>query len=73
MARFADPVTLRLFVAVCEERSIARAAGREALVASAVSKRIAAIEDRLGTPVLVRGRPRRSANGAPSRRGARSA
>ncbi len=51
-----DPVTLRLFVAVCETGSIARAAGREALVASAVSKRIGAIEDRLGTPLLVRGR-----------------
>ncbi|MFM1988916.1 MAG: hypothetical protein RJA99_1873 [Pseudomonadota bacterium] len=51
-----DPVTLRLFVAVCEERSIARAASREALVASAVSKRVAAVEARLGTPVLVRGR-----------------
>lgn len=51
-----DPVTLRLFVAVCDERTIARAAAREALVASAVSKRIAAIEARLGTAVLVRGR-----------------
>lgn len=56
MARDFDPVTLRLFVAVCEEGNIARAAEREAIVASAVSKRIAAIEDQIGTPLLVRGR-----------------
>ena len=56
MARHFDPVTLRLFVAVCEERSIARAAQREAIVASAVSKRIAAIEADVGAPLLVRGR-----------------
>lgn len=51
-----DPVTLRLFIAVCEERNIARAAEREAIVASAVSKRIAAIEAAVGAPLLVRGR-----------------
>jgi DNA-binding transcriptional LysR family regulator len=51
-----DPVTLRLFTAVCEERNIARAAEREAIVASAVSKRIAAIEADVGAPLLVRGR-----------------
>ena len=56
MPRHFDPVTLRLFVAVCEERNIARAAEREAIVASAVSKRIAAIEAEIGTPLLVRGR-----------------
>jgi DNA-binding transcriptional LysR family regulator len=56
MARTFDPVTLRLFVAVCEERNIARAAERESLVASAVSKRIAAIEAEIGAPLLVRGR-----------------
>jgi DNA-binding transcriptional LysR family regulator len=56
MAPEFDPVTLRLFVAVCEEGNIARAAAREALVASAVSKRIAAVEARIGTPLLVRGR-----------------
>lgn len=56
MARDFDPVTLRLFVAVCEEASIARAAARESLVASAVSKRIAAVEAEIGTPLLVRGR-----------------
>jgi DNA-binding transcriptional LysR family regulator len=51
-----DPTTLRLFIAVCEERNIARAAEREAIVASAVSKRIAAVEAEIGTPLLVRGR-----------------
>lgn len=55
-ARTFDPVSLRLFVAVCEERNIARAAEREAIVASAVSKRIAAIEAEVGAPLLVRGR-----------------
>lgn len=45
-----------LFVAVCEERSLARAAVRESIVASALSKRMAAIEARLGTAVLVRSR-----------------
>jgi DNA-binding transcriptional LysR family regulator len=56
MGRTLDPVTLRLFVAVCDERNIARAAAREAIVASAVSKRIAALEQAVGTELLVRGR-----------------
>lgn len=56
MLRHFDPVTLRLFVAVCEERNIARAAARESLVASAVSKRIAALERGLGAQLLVRAR-----------------
>lgn len=56
MNRHVDPVSLRLFVAVCEEGNIARAAAREALVASAVSKRIGAIEREVGAPLLVRGR-----------------
>jgi DNA-binding transcriptional LysR family regulator len=56
MTRHFDPVTLRLFVAVCEEGNIARAAEREALVPSALSKRIGAIEAAVGTPLLVRGR-----------------
>lgn len=56
MPRHFDPVTLRLFIAVCEERNIARAAERESIVASAVSKRIAAIEAEIGAQLLVRGR-----------------
>lgn len=54
--RHFEPVSLRLFVAVCEERNIARAATREAIVASAVSKRMAALEQAVGTPLLVRSR-----------------
>jgi DNA-binding transcriptional LysR family regulator len=56
MTRPIDPVSLQHFVAVCEERSIARAAAREALVASALSKRLSALEAELGTPLLVRSR-----------------
>lgn len=56
MQRHLDPVTLRLFVAVCEEGHIARAAERESIVASAVSRRIAAVEDDIGTALLVRSR-----------------
>jgi DNA-binding transcriptional LysR family regulator len=53
-ARPLDPVSLQLFVAVCEEGSVARAAAREAMVASALSKRLAALEAGLGAPLLVR-------------------
>ena len=56
MARDLDLLTLRLFVAVCEEGNIARAARREALVPSAVSKRILAVEAQVGAPLLQRGR-----------------
>jgi DNA-binding transcriptional LysR family regulator len=56
MKRYFDPVSLRLFIAVCEERNIARAAEREAIVPSAISKRIAAIEEEVGVPLLQRGR-----------------
>lgn len=56
MSRPLDPVSLRLFVAVCEEGSIARAAGREAMVASALSKRIAALEAEVGVALLLRRR-----------------
>jgi DNA-binding transcriptional LysR family regulator len=56
MPRHFGPVTLRLFVAVCEERNIARAAEREAIAASAVSKRVGAMEKAIGSPLLPRGR-----------------
>ena len=56
MARHLDTVSLQHFVAVCEEGSIARAAAREAVVASAVSKRIAALEAEIGVPLLLRRR-----------------
>jgi len=56
MKRYFDPISLRLFIAVCEERNIARAAEREAIVASAISKRLAAIEDEIGVPLIKRRR-----------------
>lgn len=49
-----DPVSLRLFIAVCEEGTIARASEREFMAPSAVSKRIADIEAMVGTPMLLR-------------------
>jgi DNA-binding transcriptional LysR family regulator len=51
-----DPTSLRLFVAVCEERNIASAARREAIVPSAVSKRISQMEREAGVTLLERGR-----------------
>lgn len=51
-----DPTSLRLFIAVCEERNIANAARREAIVPSAVSKRISAMEAEVGVALLERGR-----------------
>ncbi|MES2635139.1 MAG: LysR substrate-binding domain-containing protein [Pseudomonadota bacterium] len=54
--RHFDPVSLRLFIAVCEERNIASAAQREAIVPSAVSKRISQMEEESGTQLLERGR-----------------
>ena len=54
MPRPLDPFSLRLFVAVCEEGSLTRAAERESLVASALSKRMASLEGECGVPLLVR-------------------
>lgn len=51
-----DLTTLRLFAAVCEAGSIARAAHEHHLVASAVSKRLAALEHAYGTALLERRR-----------------
>lgn len=51
-----DLTTLRLFVTVCETRNIARAAERANLAGSAISKRLAQLEDNLGTLLLVRRR-----------------
>jgi len=56
MTRPLDPVSLQHFVAVCEEGSIARAAAREMLVASALSKRLTALEAQVGVPLLLRRR-----------------
>src|SRR3954453_16256600 len=49
-----DLVTLRIFKAAVEERSLARAAEREHLALSALSRRIADMEARLGTTLLRR-------------------
>jgi len=49
-----DLLSLKLYVAVAEERSIARAAAREHVVASAASKRLAALESGLGVDLLRR-------------------
>ncbi len=56
MKRPLDPVSLQQFVAVCEEGNIARAAARESLVPSALSKRLAALEAEVGAPLLLRRR-----------------
>jgi len=57
LLRKLDFTTLRLFVAVCQENSIARAAEREFIAPSAVSRRIAEMETLVGLP-LVRRHPR---------------
>jgi DNA-binding transcriptional LysR family regulator len=49
-----DMESLRIFVAVIEEGSIAAAAARSHIVASAVSKRVSDLEDDAGTPLLYR-------------------
>ncbi len=49
-----DLLSLKLFVAVCEHRSISRAAEAENIAASALSKRISHLEDMLKTPLFVR-------------------
>jgi len=51
-----DVKTLRLFVAVCEHRTMARAAEQEHIEPSAISKRIAQLETDLGVELLMRGR-----------------
>jgi DNA-binding transcriptional LysR family regulator len=50
-----DPVSIQLFLAALEEGSIARAAARENIVPSAVSKRISEMEIIFGVPLLERG------------------
>ncbi len=47
-----DLTSLRLFVAVCESRSISRVAEREHLVASSISKRLSKLEQDFGVPLL---------------------
>lgn len=49
-----DPTSLKLFVRVVEEGTIAAAADREHIAAAAVSKRLTEIESLLGTQLLLR-------------------
>jgi len=49
-----DLVTLRLFAATAEEGSLARAADREAIALSAISRRISALEARSGVQLFDR-------------------
>ena len=51
-----DPVSLRLFVAICEEQSLTDAAFRENLTVSAVSKRLLLLEQQVGAALVERGR-----------------
>lgn len=51
-----DPVSLRVFIAICEERSLKSAADRENLTTSAVSKRLSYVEDQLGAALMHRGK-----------------
>ena len=51
-----DLKTLQLLVAVCDHGNIKRAAAQEHIEPSAISKRIAQLEEALGTPLLVRER-----------------
>lgn len=54
MAQALDPTTLRLFLAVVEERSMAKAAERERITTPAISKRIADLEAQLDVQLLER-------------------
>lgn len=51
-----DLTTLRLFVTVCETGNIARAGEKANIVGSAISKRLAQLEETVGTPLLMRKR-----------------
>lgn len=50
-----DPYSVRLFLSIIEEGSIARAAAREHIVASAVSRRLGELESMFGVPLVERG------------------
>ncbi len=54
VARRVDMTSLQLFVAVCELGSIGKAAEREFIAASAVSKRLSELEAQLGAELLQR-------------------
>lgn len=54
--RSIDPTSARLFLAVVEEGSIARAAAREHIVPSAISRRLAELEGQFGVALVERNR-----------------
>lgn len=54
LLRKIDLTSLRLFVAACQEGNIARAAARELIAPSAVSRRISEIEEMIGLPIILR-------------------
>jgi DNA-binding transcriptional LysR family regulator len=54
LVRRIDLTTLRLFLAVCEERNLTRASHREAIAPSAVSKRLHDLEDALQVTLFER-------------------
>src|SRR6188472_2575765 len=54
LLRRIDLTTLRLFIAVCEEQNLTRAANREGIAASAVSKRMNDFELAFGVTLFKR-------------------
>src|SRR5215813_5330582 len=54
LSRRVDLTTLRLFVAICEEQNLTRAANREGIAASAVSKRMNDFELAFGVTLFKR-------------------
>lgn len=54
LLRRLDLTTLQLFLAIHEERTLTRAAEREAIAVSAASKRLVELEQALGVPLFVR-------------------
>ena len=54
--QYLDPLSLQLFISICEQQSLTEAADRENLTVSAVSKRLTALEEQIGAPLLERGR-----------------
>src|SRR5215471_11863944 len=54
LLRRIDLTTLRLFLAICEERNLTRAAAREGIAASAVSKRMNDFELASGVSLFTR-------------------
>jgi DNA-binding transcriptional LysR family regulator len=54
LSRRVDLTTLRLFIAICEEQNLTRAANREGIAASAVSKRMNDFELAFGVTLFTR-------------------